>query len=779
MANLRVDKITSTETFEKTGSVQFDGDGDRLSVADNADFGFGSGDFTIEYWIYHSQTGSRCHPFDLRASGAEDSVTAFYVSNTTELRIYFNGSDKMNLLTELQPSQWVHHALVRNGDILTFYQNGIRLDSAGVGGESLRTSAPAVIGAKRDGSEVLNGHISNFRVIKGQALYTSNFKPPMRELEVVPGTVLLACQSKTDASLEKTGKTITVTGNAVANELTPGLLTPIVKSGGGSAITGSVEFDGTGDYLTIPNTEDLRLADSDFTIELWATISKVDNTYSPFALFENSSALRSYQLEVRSNGAVRFEWWYNGSSANDITTGTGAVIVNEWYHYAVSRNGATIKLFINGIEVGSADAGANAFFNNTVTPFIIGGMFQSGVHQQKWQGNISNFRINKGTALYTDSFIPPTRELKNVPGTVLLCCQDENSVTTEITGKTITSNGDPTPSNFTPQVGDDRQITFEGVTKIDTDAYFYLPTGDTVTRESRSGRGLFGGAMSPSFNDTIDLITIPTMGNSVDFGDIFSGRYTGTCSSSTRAVFGGGEDPSGVTNIMDFVTIATNSDAINFGDLTEDRRQAAGCSSSTRGLFGGGSDPTNLDIIDFITIASTGDATDFGNLTVARRGVMSCSSPVRGVWGGGVAPGPTLDVIDYVTIASTGNALDFGNLTQDRRNIASGACSNQVRGVFGGGRRAPANANSDIIDYITIASTGNALDFGDLSGTKGGVGACSTLIRGVFAGGYTPTILNNLEYITIASTGNAKDFGDLTIAAHSRAGCSDSHGGLG
>ena len=67
----------------------------------------------------------------------------------------------------------------------------------------------------------------------------------MRELEVVPGTVLLACQSKTDASLEKTGKTITVVAQAVASELTPGILTPVPKAGAGSAITGSVEFDGT------------------------------------------------------------------------------------------------------------------------------------------------------------------------------------------------------------------------------------------------------------------------------------------------------------------------------------------------------------------------------------------------------------------------------------------------------------------------------------------------------------------------------------------------------
>ena len=80
-----------------------------------------------------------------------------------------------------------------------------------------------------DNNYQLDGHISNFRMVKGTALYTANFKPPMRELEVTPGTVLLACQSKTDASLEKTGKTLTVNGNAVASELTPGILTPVPK----------------------------------------------------------------------------------------------------------------------------------------------------------------------------------------------------------------------------------------------------------------------------------------------------------------------------------------------------------------------------------------------------------------------------------------------------------------------------------------------------------------------------------------------------------------------
>jgi hypothetical protein len=764
----------------------------------------------------------------------------------------------------------------------------------------------------------------------------------MKELEVTPETTLLCCQSKTDPTLEKTGKTITITGGLSASELTPGILTPVPKDGAGSAITGSVEFFGSpGDYLTVPNTEDLRLADSDFTIELWATISKVDNSYTAFALFENSSALRSYQLEVRSNGAVRFEWWYNGSSANEVTTGTGAVTVNEWHHYAVSRNGSTLKLFINGIERNSADVGTNSFFDNTATPFIIGGMFQSGAHQQRWQGNISNLRIVKGTALYTDEFIPPTRELKKVSGTSLLCCQDEDSVTTEATGKVISPYGslagpdssranigqnlvtngtfdsdtsgwtvlntgtftassgqatlsdsdgtgtspvayqeittfvpgkmyvfqfdtvaareaygyvtttagsndlgysvseafpaytgslvltryikfvatqstmqinfsdgsgsdhdvtvdnvkvyqiDPgsAGSNFTPQVGDDRKVTFEGVTKINSDAYFYLPTGDTVTRDSRYGRALSGGGYQTGSSNTnaIEYFNITSQGNALVFGDLTETRRgVGACSSSTRGIFagGGGSPNPAFTNTIEFVTIASTGDAVSFGDLDDGRRNIEGLSSQTRGVFSGGSKPAIDNVIQFITIASAGvDAQDFGDLQAseARVFLATAESTTRGLFAGGYGgPSPLNGVktIGYITIASAGNAQSFGDLFTGA--YSQGGTSSNTRGVFAGGADGPgAGDMHNVIEYVTIASLGNAQDFGDLTGANENIRGTSNKVRGVFAGGYQPSFTDTMQYITISSTGNAQDFGDLIIGISQQGVCSDSHGGLG
>ena len=122
-------------------------------------------------------------------------------------------------------------------------------------------------------------------------------------------------------------------------------------------------------------------------------------------------------------------------------------------------------------------------------------------------------------------------------------------------------------SNFTPQVGDDRKVTFEGVTKVNSDAYFYLPTGDTVTRDSRSSRGVsMGGYDGSNAINSIYFITISSLGNGQDFGDLTNGVNFGGggCGSSTRGILGGGEP---IRTRIDSVTIATTGNSINFGDL--------------------------------------------------------------------------------------------------------------------------------------------------------------------------------------------------------------------
>ena len=143
----------------------------------------------------------------------------------------------------------------------------------------------------------------------------------------------------------------------------------------------------------------------------------------------------------------------------------------------------------------------------------------------------------------------------------------------------------------------------------------------------------------------------------------------------------------------------------------------------------------------------------------------------RGVFGGGY----NSNVIDYITIQTTSDATDFGNLTTIKNG--PGGCSSGSRGCFGGGSDASVNILY-AIDYITISTTGNATDFGDLTANRNSVSACSDGTIGVFGGGWNSGVTDTIDYITIATTSNATDFGNLTFAKHSPGGCSDSSRGV-
>ena len=295
-------------------------------------------------------------------------------------------------------------------------------------------------------------------------------------------------------------------------------------------------------------------------------------------------------------------------------------------------------------------------------------------------------------------------------------------------------------------------------------------------------RGLYWCGTTPGTSElnTIEYITISTLGNSTDFGDATDAvRQDGALASSTRGVHFGGYDGSGGINIIDYVTISSTGNATDFGDTTAVKTGGpAGLSNQTRGIIAGGeTSPSNVDVIEYITIAQTGNAVDFGNLTSNRQAPSGGGNSVRGVVGGGIVPGTT-NAIDYITIATTGNAADFGDLTQARRNIARGQSSNSTRHIFYAGQATPTVVNT--IDYITIATTGNALDFGDSPTVVESSGGCASSTRAVFSGGHQsdPTIIDTISYIEILTTGNTTDFGNLTAVRSNQPGCSNAHGGL-
>jgi hypothetical protein len=274
-------------------------------------------------------------------------------------------------------------------------------------------------------------------------------------------------------------------------------------------------------------------------------------------------------------------------------------------------------------------------------------------------------------------------------------------------------------------------------------------------------RGVWGGGYTAGTQTGIEYITIGSTGNAQNFGDLTAAHgYTGACSSSSRGVFAD-------KLAIDYITISTTGNGSDFGDLSVQRDHPAGCSNSLRGLFGGGNGPS--DVIDYITFASLSDATDFGDLTDGSQGGAALASITRAVFAGGVGSGTwapaNADRIDYVTIASATNAVEFGNLYQYRAQVRG--CSNGTRGIFAGGTTggAPQGGTGavNIIDYITVSSTGDSTDFGDLTVTRERPGTMANATRAVMCGGYAGGIIHNvMDYVTIASTGNAADFGDLS-----------------
>ena len=309
-----------------------------------------------------------------------------------------------------------------------------------------------------------------------------------------------------------------------------------------------------------------------------------------------------------------------------------------------------------------------------------------------------------------------------------------------------------------------------------------------VDNTTRRGRGLFAGGQ-PSPSAQIDSLELSTLGNAVEFGQglLNANANKGAFANGIRALFIGGG--SGSTD-MDYVTIASASNGIDFGNLSQGRGYVGGAASSTRGFgIGGWASPAVSNRLDYVEIMTLGTAIDFGDLFTGCYSPGCASSPTRAfAYSGALSPsGDTKSTVEVFTMASKGNATDFGNADTKRRNLQNGS-SSSTRAVFAGGiMDVPGSPDASVVNtisYITMASEGNALDFGDMTYRRQRCAGASTQTRAVFYGGAmgnpTTAVYNVIDYVTIATTGNALDFGDTADQTdYTKAGCSDSHGGLG
>ena len=294
------------------------------------------------------------------------------------------------------------------------------------------------------------------------------------------------------------------------------------------------------------------------------------------------------------------------------------------------------------------------------------------------------------------------------------------------------------------------------------------------------GRGIAGGGGEPGTSpynyasNKIDYINIPSLGNSISFGTLsLDTRHCQAVSNEIRGIFYlGYHEPGTHGNTLEYVTIPSQGNSIDFGDRTTYGYGPGSCSSSTRGIWGGGTAPSGkINSINYVEIMTKGDTVDFGDLTETKASLMSnVSSPTRGLFAGGSTP-TKLSVIETIIMASTGNAVEYGDLIGAFSNV--GGASNSVRGFYAGGSGA-----SPAMQNIIIASGGNAVYFGDLQRGGSHHKCLASQTRGIITSG-SPSIDTKIQYIEIASTGSASHFGDLNYNSYEAGTLSNCHGGLG
>ena len=327
-------------------------------------------------------------------------------------------------------------------------------------------------------------------------------------------------------------------------------------------------------------------------------------------------------------------------------------------------------------------------------------------------------------------------------------------------------------NNITNRSGDGGPVV-AGVSTVSTSAFMAMPSGNTEIRGSGSGRAIVFVGATPSATTLIDAFNTASSGNAFDFGDASAARYNnghGGCASATRGVIADG-------TLMEYVIFSSGGGSNDFGNHRVVTSAGIGhAADGVRGLLAGGYiAPVNIGTIDFINIATTGSSSFFGEFDDGSTGGYSpMASPTRAVFA------RARQKINYINFTSGGKTQVFGDMLGDSRTGHIASCSSSTRGIMAGGE-SPSPSKVNTITYITLATLGNGIDFGDLIQAKNDQEAVSSSTRGFVVAGNDASSnkLNVIEFVTISTTGNSVDFGDLTQARSQPSACSDVHGGLG
>jgi hypothetical protein len=453
--------ITNTGT---SGSMYFDGSGDYLTTSGAAlNTGAGTADITFECWVYNngfagSQYGRGI--FVLYPSASYSSRMMLRLdsgSNRINCYLFIEGGFPFGVSGTVSTGSatvnaWTHLALVRSSQTFKLYINGALDTTFAATAASLNGLDKIEIGRNQDGSVPdFNGYISDFRYVKGTAVYTSNFTPPTAPLTAIANTSLLTLQNKqphNNHSFQDSSSHCHLITRY--NNTTQGTFSPFSQTGWGNYFNGS-------SFVYISNSSVLDLP-GDFTIEFWLHPLNLSATLQSICGKWGNNQY-AWLVQATSTSLILNMASLTSQSIQNITN-SWSPLNGSWYHIAFTRSGTNVKAFVNGSQIGTTQT-SSATCSSTTNMAI--GANPDGP-QQYYNGYVSNFRLVKNQVVYTGNFTPATAPLTantvgatgagaaaSITGTVsLLTCQSNRFVDNSSNNFTLTSSGTPSVQAFSP-----------------------------------------------------------------------------------------------------------------------------------------------------------------------------------------------------------------------------------------------------------------------------------------------------------------------------------------
>ena len=468
--------VLDTSISPKDYSVSFNSTSQYLTVPNNTAFDFGTGDFTVECWVYLTKynTGNYEPIFS--------NAYLIYISDTGQT-LYYNGSTNVVSGTagDVPLNTWCHIATVRSGTTVKIYVNGVQ-KATGTVSASIGSGSPNQIGYWS--SVYFPGYISNLRVVKGTALYTAAFSPPTSTLTAIANTSLLTCLGGTIADGSTNAFTITNNGSALV-------------SGEHPFGNYSMSFNGSSQYLTVPSNALFATGTGDFTVEAWiyhngaAPGVGVTNDRLIFGGFTNAPA----QVFFLQNSNLAPCLW-DGTTQ---FTSTTALSGNTWYHIAWVRASNVLSIYVNGVSTTLNSTSLTTNFTATRTSYI---GKNDTANDKYFNGYISNLRFVNGTAVYTANFTPSTSPLTAITNTSLLTAQYAELFDASTNHFTITNNGSTPAITANP---------------FDNYAYAFNGSSQYLTVASNTALGFGTGDF------TVEFWVYPTANTRQDWFDLSDG----------------------------------------------------------------------------------------------------------------------------------------------------------------------------------------------------------------------------------------------------------------